>query len=74
MHYATNGEAVTDRTKVGLVFATAHAPLEPSALPVALAARTRELRLPCGDQRLPLGRLLAVRPHLDRGCSVGSPS
>ncbi len=34
-------------------------------------AGAREVSLPCGNARLPTGRLLAVRPRLDDGASAG---
>jgi len=53
----------------------ANAKAAPSAARAArdepFAQATREVTLPCGEQPAPDGTLLAVRPHLDPGDSVG---
>lgn len=45
-------------------------PQDPQIKTRGLAPGEREVQLPCGDQSVPPGRLMGLRPQLDRGASV----
>jgi hypothetical protein len=44
-------------------------PTRPAAPPAS--SKARSLSLPCGERRLPAGRLLAITPALEEGASAG---